>query len=212
MAMVGSPRQESYGQQGGQTVVDRAGVWLSDQRIKRSTGPLDGKHIADIGCGYHARFAMRMQPAAARVTVLDVALDPALSAFSNVRCVRGYLPEAARELESDSIDLLVCNSVLEHLWEPVRALEEFWRALAPGGTCFVNVPSWRGKRFLEFSAFRLGLSPASEMNDHKNYYDPKDLWPLLVKAGFLPSEITCRSHKFTLNTYAICRKTTTGDR
>jgi len=69
----------------------------------------------------------------------------------------------------------------------------------------VNVPSWRGKRFLELSAYRLGLSPAEEIDDHKAYYDPRDLWPLLVRAGFRPSEIRCFRHKFGLNTFAVCR-------
>jgi hypothetical protein len=70
----------------------------------------------------------------------------------------------------------------------------------------VNVPSWRGKRYLEFSAFRLGMSPADEMQDHKAYYDPRDLWPLLVRAGFSPRDIRCVRHKFGLNTFAACRK------
>jgi len=44
---------------------------------------------------------------------------------------------------------------------------------------------------LEYSAFRLGFSPAEEMDDHKCYYDVKDFWPLLVRAGFRPSDIRC---------------------
>ena len=43
------------------------------------------------------------------------------------------------------------------------------------------------------------------MNDHKCYYDVRDLWPLLVRAGFRPSDIKCFSHKFGLNTFAVCR-------
>jgi hypothetical protein len=77
--------------------------------------------------------------------------------------------------------------------------------LAPGGTCLLNVPSWRGKFFLEFSAFRLGLSPESEMDDHKMYYDRRDLWPLLVQAGFRPSRLRCFPHKLGLNTFAVCK-------
>jgi hypothetical protein len=69
----------------------------------------------------------------------------------------------------------------------------------------INVPTWLGKRFLELSAFRFGLSPAEEMNDHKRYYDPRDLWPMLVAAGWRPSEIRIRRHKFGLNTFAVCR-------
>ncbi len=70
----------------------------------------------------------------------------------------------------------------------------------------MNVPSWRGKKFLELSAFRLGLSPAVEMDDHKQYYDVRDLWPLLVRNGFRPSQIRCFRHKFGLNTFAVCSK------
>jgi hypothetical protein len=43
------------------------------------------------------------------------------------------------------------------------------------------------------------------MNDHKMYYDVRDLWPLLVRAGFLPSDIRCFPHKLGLNTFAVCR-------
>ena len=68
------------------------------------------------------------------------------------------------------------------------------------------MPSWRGKWFLEFAAFRLGLSPAAEMDDHKAYYDPRDLWPLLVEAGFKPSRISCYRHQFGLNTFPVCRR------
>jgi SAM-dependent methyltransferase len=95
-------------------------------------------------------------------------------------------------------------SVVEHLWEPAPTLAQFHRLLRPGGVCAVNVPSWLGKRALEFSAFKLGLSPACEMDDHKTYYDPRDLWPLMVRAGFRPHAIKCFRHKFGLNTFAIC--------
>lgn len=205
-AAADNERRSAFGQGGDLTLVDRAGIWLSDQRIRRVAGGFDGKRVADIGCGYHASFAVRIQPVVSTLTLLDVALAPELEDLPNVRCVVGTLPDALGELESESLELLVCNSVLEHLWDPLRTLREFWRVLVPGGVCFVNVPSWVGKRFLEFSAFRLGLSPAVEMDDHKAYYDPRDLWPLLVRAGFLPSDISCRRHKFGLNTFAVCRK------
>ncbi len=95
--------------------------------------------------------------------------------------------------------------MLEHVNEPARLLGEVRRLLAPGGTALVNVPSWRGKRYLELSAFRLGLSPAEEMDDHKTYYDVRDLWPMLVAAGWRPRNIRCFSHKLGLNTFAVCR-------
>jgi len=119
--------------------------------------------------------------------------------------VEGPLPDTLAGVGDATMDVVLCTSVLEHLWEPQRALDEMRRLLRPGGVCLVNVPSWRGKRFLELSAFRLGLSPAAEMNDHKAYYDPRDLWPMLVRAGFRPQDIKVSKHKFGLNTFAACR-------
>jgi hypothetical protein len=73
-----------------------------------------------------------------------------------------------------------------------------------------RVPTWLGKRFLEFSAFRLGLSPKVEMDDHKMYYGERDLWPILVRAGFKPSQIQLGYHKFGLNLFAAARKKDLG--
>jgi predicted SAM-dependent methyltransferase len=97
-------------------------------------------------------------------------------------------------------------SVLEHLAEPQSALQSAWRLLRPTGMLLVNVPTWIGKRFLELSAFRLGFSPKLEIDDHKMYYEKRDLWPMLVRAGFKPSQIQLRYHKFGLNLFAAARK------
>jgi predicted SAM-dependent methyltransferase len=116
------------------------------------------------------------------------------------------LPSSLRGIPDTSLDVALCISALEHLAEPAAMLREMFRVLKPGGTALVNVPSWRGKAYLEFSAFRLGWSPAAEMDDHKTYYDVRDLWPMLVAAGFRPSRIRCFPHKFGLNTFAACQK------
>ena len=108
-------------------------------------------------------------------------------------------------LKNDSSDLLILNSVLEHLDYPLEVLKEAYRILDKNGMLIVNVPNWLGKKFLEFSAFRLGLSSKEEIDDHRMYYDKKNIWPLLVEAGFKPSNISIKYHKFNLNTlsYAI---------
>ena len=87
-------------------------------------------------------------------------------------------------------------------------LELCRRALRPRGTLVLNVPNWLGKEFLELSSFRLKISATPEqVDDHKTYYDKRDLWPLLVKAGFKPSQIRMNYHKFGLNLFAVARMT-----
>ena len=205
MAGADVARDTAFGQEGRITAVDRAGVWLSGRQIRRTVGSLDGKDVADFGCGFEATYMRSVLAKVRRATLVDIALADDLKSRPNVTAIEGELPDVLQALPDQSLHVILCMSVLEHLWEPAKALTHFRRLLRPGGVCAVNVPSWRGKRALEFSAFRLGLSPASEMDDHKRYYDPRDLWPLLVAAGFMPHGIRCFRHKFGLNTFAVCK-------
>jgi SAM-dependent methyltransferase len=198
-------RAGSFGQHHELTPVDRFGVWLSGRSIRRHVPSFAGKRIADVGCGFDASFARTVLDQVEHAVLLDTAVDPDLKAHPLAEVVEGPLPDTLAPLPDADLDVVMCTSVLEHLWEPQRALDEMHRILRPGGVCLVNVPSWRGKTFLELSAFRLGLSPADEMNDHKAYYDPRDLWPMLVRAGFRPQDIKVARHKFGLNTFAACR-------
>jgi SAM-dependent methyltransferase len=200
------PRRGAYGETRRPTIVDRFGVWLSRRQILRWVPSFEGKRVGDFGCGFHATFARTVLDAAARVVLVDVALAGDLRTHPKVVALAAPLEEALAALEDASLDVVLCTSVLEHLWEPLDALRHFHRLLAPGGSCLLNVPSWQGKRWLELSAFTFKLSPAEEMNDHKMYYDVKDLWPLLVRAGFVPENIRCFSHKLGLNTFAVCTK------
>jgi SAM-dependent methyltransferase len=196
-------RTSSFGQSGDVTVVDRFGVWLSKRQIERVVGSLAGKAVADVGCGFEATFMRSVMADIGSATLVDVALAPDLVAHPKVRAIEGLLPEALDVVDDGALDTVLCMSVIEHLWEPDRTLAQMHRVLRPGGILAVNVPSWLGKRALEYSAFKLGLSPAEEMDDHKMYYDPRDLWPLMVRAGFAPHAIRCFRHKFGLNTFAV---------
>lgn len=196
-------RTSSFGQSGDVTAVDRFGVWLSKRQIERVVGPVAGKAVADVGCGFEATFMRSVMAEVGSATLVDVALAPDLVAHPKVRAIEGLLPDSLDVVDDRSLDVVLCMSVVEHLWEPCLTMAQMHRVLKPGGVLAVNVPSWLGKRALEYSAFKLGLSPAEEMDDHKMYYDPRDLWPLMVRAGFAPHAIRCFRHKFGLNTFAV---------
>jgi SAM-dependent methyltransferase len=200
-------RQVSFGQVWKPTVVDRFGIWLSGRQIRRWVPSFQGKKVGDFGCGFHATLSRGQLARVDELWLGDVKLSPDLKQNPAVRGLEGTLPDILGNVPESHLDVLMCMSVLEHLWHPEAALKEFHRILKPGGICLINVPNWRGKFFLELFAFRFKLSPADEMDDHKSYYDPHQLWPILVKAGFRPSKIKVFKHKFWLNTFAVCRKT-----
>ncbi len=208
MALIGK-RGHAYGEDHELTPIDRFGVWLSSRQVRRSVRDFAGKRVADIGCGYRATIARTLLDRVERMLLLDIALEPVLAAHPKVTAIEGWLPDALSAVPGGSQDVVICNSVIEHLWKPLVTLGHLERILAPDGVLLLNVPSWRGKTFLEFTAFRLGSSP-EEMDDHKMYYDPRDLWPLLVQAGFRPRDIRCFRHKLGLNTFARCLKASGG--
>lgn len=203
----GTSRTSAFGQEHSLTWLEIFGTWLSWRKIRSTLLATGSKpRLGDFGSGYHAALTRRVLSQISSAVVIDLKLSSDLKNHPQVLAIEGSLPAALEALASESLDVIVCNSVVEHLSRPQETLSQFYRLLAPGGYCLVNVPSWRGKWFLEFASFRLGVNPVAEINDHKNYYDPRDLWPLLVRAGFLPSHIHCGRHKFGLNTFAKCRK------
>ncbi len=185
-------RSEAYGERRALTPVDHFGVWLSGRAVKRRA-VFAGKRVADFGCGYQASFSRSILPQVAQLLLVDVHLADDLRSHPKVHAIDGRIEVVLPTIASRSLDVIMCLSVLEHLDNPQTVLDDFQRVLSPDGIALINVPSWRGKAWLELSAFRLGLSPVLEIDDHKRYYDPRDLWPMLVGAGFHPKDILCKS-------------------
>lgn len=205
MSQTEPPRGAAFGSERSLTPVDRFGIWLSGRSIRRQVGSFSKKRIGDFGCGHEASFSRSVLDAVGSAVLVDVSLAEDLKVHPKIQAIEGSLPGSLSELAAESLDVALCISSLEHLQDPETMVSECRRLLSPGGVFLVNVPSWLGKRFLEFSAFRLGWSPPEEMDDHKMYYDPSDLWPLLRRNGFLPHNIRCFRHKWGLNTFAACR-------
>ena len=186
------------------TRLENASVWLSSLSVRRNAD-LRGQRVADLGCGYQASIVRPALDDVREAVLVDVALSEDLKRHPRVRAIEGLLPDVLAGLESGSLDVILALAIVEHLLDGQRMLDEVFRLLAPGGVAIVNVPSWRGKPVLEFLAFRMGIS-YDGIGDHKTYYDPRDLWPMLVRAGFRPSAIHCRRHKLGFATLGVARK------
>jgi len=201
--------QESYGQHE-LTLVDRLGVWLSQRAIRRHLPSRNDLEVLELGCGYRATQLIALQPKLKQGIGVDFQIAPELQTLKRFTFYQGTIEEIMPKLESETLDVIMLISVLEHLVEPQFVIQSAWRLLRPSGVLLVNVPTWVGKRFLELSAFRLGFSPKIEIDDHKMYYGKRDLWPILVRSGFRPSQIRLRYHKFGLNLFAAAKKADLG--
>jgi len=198
-------RHGSYGEHDHPTFRVAIRDWLVLGGLLRKGAPFTGKRVADIGCGYLAASSRRLRRDASSAVLVDLSVADSLKGDQRVEVIESALPQAMVAIPDRSIDVLMCSAVLEHLADPLETVRHFPRVLASSGVALISVPSWTAKRPLEFAAFRLGMS-SDEMNDHKMYYDPRDLWPLLIKAGFRPQDVQCKKHWLRVNTLAICRQ------
>lgn len=182
-------RTQSYLQENS-TFVDRLRTRLVCRSVLRQVSEGRELDVLDLGCGYHATL-LRSLGSRARLGVgidFDVSSECRRNPRFHFEC--GSIESQLPRQSADAFDVVLLISVLEHLWEPGSCLGQCFRVLRPGGQLIVHVPTWYAKPVLELSAFRFGTSPACEMDDHKMYYNKRDMWPMLVRAGFKPSRIS----------------------
>jgi SAM-dependent methyltransferase len=146
------------------------------QEQLRLLGPLEPRsRILDLGAG-DGRLAVALAGAGHRVT----AVEPfrAVPAAPGLTVVR----ESVRELElpEHSFGAAILWHVLEHLEEPLAALERVRQALVPGGRVLVGVPN------LSSLQARLGGERwfHLDLQRHVVHFTPVGLVTLLERAGF----------------------------
>jgi SAM-dependent methyltransferase len=100
------------------------GRWLAGR-----AGEVSG-HLLDVGAG-NRPFEGWYRPLTTWSVAIDVVPAPDLGALS----LANALPFSDR-----SFDTVMCTSVLEHVEEPERAVEEMARVLKPGGRLLITVP------------------------------------------------------------------------
>lgn len=102
------------------------------------------------------------------------------------------------QFEDNSFDVLICNHVLEHVPEDIKAMQEIFRVLKSGGFAILQVPiNLNSDDTLEDKK----LSPDERRveygaADHLRFYGEKDYIARLEKVGF---EVTASDHVKTLD-------------
>jgi len=125
--------------------IQRLHAWLIEQ-----LDPLPGMHVMDVGCGTGED--VRGLAVSVAPTGTATGVDPSETMLAEARR-RGeaarnparYLKGSADRLPADdaSLDLVRSERVLQHLTDPVAAVEELARVLRPGGRIGLIDTDWR---------------------------------------------------------------------
>jgi len=195
----------TYGERG-MSFMDSFRTSLVGRTIRKNIPQRESLDILDLGCGYHATYLRALYSKLRRGVGVDFHVSGECKELPLLSFVEESIETALPTLDGDQFDVILFISVLEHVWDPLAALQDCYRVLRKGGVLILHVPTWHAKPILEFSAFRLGTSPAHEMDDHKMYYGKRELWPLLVRAGFKPSCIRLAYQKLGMTLFGRIQK------
>jgi SAM-dependent methyltransferase len=202
-------RINSYGESRKLNFLDQFGEFLSKRNFTRllKKSKHQSQSMLDVGCGYNASLTAGVRAEFFVCYLADISINPELKNIDSERLkfLEGPIEETLKGFADQSVDFIFANNVIEHLINPDSVIKEFRRIVSKEGLIYINVPSWRGKYFLELAAFKLGLAPVEEMQDHKNYYSRNELWTLIRRSNFSPRSIRVSSRKFGLNSTAVIR-------
>lgn len=101
---------------------------------------------ADVGCGEGGSYAQWLNHSCKTYVGFDVSQNAISAARSRGLDARLVKEDGRLPLDSDTATLIICNEVLEHLYDPLDACREMLRILQPSGLAFFSTPNvayWR---------------------------------------------------------------------
>jgi 2-polyprenyl-3-methyl-5-hydroxy-6-metoxy-1,4-benzoquinol methylase len=131
--------------------------------------------------GYAAGVVLStLAPRVSELHGIDLDADPDTAAERlrrvgvNAQLVRGSVLDMRNLYPDGFFDLVVCFSVMEHLSDPARALDEMTRVLRPGGVAVLGMPAVN--RFMEYAFLAIGFKG---IEDH-HITTPAAVWRLIT--------------------------------
>lgn len=127
-------RNRRYMRPASRLIGDLVAAWYQERLSRNALGDL-----LDLGCGDVPLYGL-YRDRVSSVTCVDWADSPlAVRHVDHLFDLNEPIP-----LAGESFDTVVLSDVLEHLYEPKRALREVGRLLRPGGLLLMNVPFMYG--------------------------------------------------------------------
>jgi SAM-dependent methyltransferase len=143
------------------------------------------RRVLDIGCS-DGLFLISMRSRGWETMGVEIGEESSRIAreVNGLNVVTGNL--FSQEIESGSFDAVTMTHVLEHLPDPVGALERVRDLLKPGGMLLISVPNHRGPDSRLFGASWYGWA----IPPHLYHFDKKSVSKVIEKAGLKPGRTT----------------------
>lgn len=165
-----------------------------------------GGRLLDFGCGTGVLFEAALSRAS-EVIGADLVLTAAKlwKERKGLDKVTLLDPEQAKaQIADHSLDVVVAAEVLEHIDEPKDTLDFFRRALKPGGSFLVSLPT-------ENAAYRFGRRLAG-FSGHFHVHNAASIDKVILASGFVREEASYIPLPGPLSIYFVARyvPSTTG--
>ncbi|WP_300365140.1 class I SAM-dependent methyltransferase [Brachyspira sp.] len=169
--------------------------------VKPSIIKYENCKLLDVGCGTECKLLKGIE----KYIDFGIGIDfkPPELKTNKLETIKLTL-ENKLPFEDESFDIVTMLAVLEHLSYADDILKEINRVLKPGGRLILTVPSKIAKPILEFMAYNLKIIDRVEIEDHKKYYNKKDILYSAKLSNFIVEK-----HKYFqlgCNNFAILRK------
>lgn len=116
------------------------GPFSSHLRLLRLVGQGNGRRLLDVGCA-QGHLATEFAEADWKVTGIEpYQRDAEVARSKGLNVLDGDLSHAVANLEG-SFDVVVAADVLEHMADPVEALEQIKALLSPSGRVVASIPN-----------------------------------------------------------------------
>lgn len=177
--------------------------FLTKLRTRKIVAGTAGKNVLDFGCGRSLNTLRALKGVAATRTGFDPCFyGEAVDEIDGIRVV-GALQNLHAPQLFDCVTALAC---FEHL-EPeefIGALKALAKITTPDARILGTVPRPPAKPVLEFLAYRCHLIDASQILDHKVYYDRELLRQTVARGGWVLSHY--EKFQIGFNSYFELRK------
>jgi 2-polyprenyl-3-methyl-5-hydroxy-6-metoxy-1,4-benzoquinol methylase len=135
--------------------------------------------VLDVGCGT-GRFLEFARSQGWDVTGLELCAEVGRETAARLNCTVHLSSVFDAELPKETFDVVTMFDCIEHLEDPVKALEICRQALKPGGVLVVTTPNFQGIGRLMLGTGAVGIWP----DTHIVYFRPRSLRFALRQAKF----------------------------